>query len=200
MNLENLKANSKNPRVITDEKLRLLEKSLKKFGSLDGFIYNLKTKRLVGGHQRKKIFKAAKIIKVKGTDQGYAIWNGMKFPYREVNWSEEKEKAANIAANKGAGDWDLPKLGEWMLELKGLGNFDLDLTMFDEYERKQFDPIEKFIAEEHWTEDYTPPEKEFKIVIIVDDETKKEEILSKLKIKDVKKYKTRVWSFHYPPV
>lgn len=199
MKLSDLSSNKENPRTITDSKLLALEKNALEFGSLDGFVYNLKTKRLVGGHQRKKIFKTAKVVKFKDSEYGYVEWNGQRWPYREVSWSESKEKAANIAANKGAGQWDLPKLGEWMNALKADPAFNLDLTMFDEYERKQFDPIEKFIAEDHWTEDYTPPPSQFRIVILVDDETKKDEILRLLKVKDVKKYKTKLWSFHYPP-
>src|SRR5271165_5516345 len=111
MKLSELKANPKNPRTITEAKLSQLEKSLREFGSLDGFIFNKKTNRLVGGHQRQKIFKDAKVV------GDFVIWEGKRFPYREVNWSEAKEKAANIAANKGAGEWDMSQLTEWMKEL-----------------------------------------------------------------------------------
>ena len=127
MKFSQLKPNPKNPRKITEEKLSQLEKSLKEFGSLDGFVYNRKTDRLIGGHQRQKIFKDAKIT------QGKVHWQGHEFPYREVNWSEEKEKAANIAANKGGGEWDKEILAEWFTELRDV-NFDLDLTMFDSSE------------------------------------------------------------------
>ena len=127
MQLKDLAPNPRNPRKITDKKLVQLEKSLKKFGSLDGIIFNKKTGRLIGGHQRQKVLKD-------GTIKGNWIeWNGHKFPYREVEWDEAMEKAANIAANKGAGEWDKEILGEWFSELKSL-NFDLDLTMFDEDE------------------------------------------------------------------
>ena len=131
MHLKNLAPNPKNPRVISAEKLSQLEKSLKRFGSLDGFVYNKTTKRLIGGHQRQKIFSGAKI---KGE---WVYWKGHKWPYREVEWDEATEKAANIAANKGAGEWNKEILGEWFEELKDL-DFDLNLTMFDDEELKEF--------------------------------------------------------------
>ncbi len=141
MKIQDLKHNEENPRTISDKKLEMLKKSLAEFGDLGGFVYNTKTKRLVGGHQRSKVFKPdtticiekkyAKATKTGTIAEGYALLNGERFKYREVNWDSVKEKAANIAANKGAGEWDLPKLGEWLKEIDGFG-FDLNLTMFEE--------------------------------------------------------------------
>ena len=125
MNLKDLKPNEKNPRKITGDALSRLEKSLKEFGSLDGFIYNKTTGRLISGHQRQKILGEAEIV------GDHVIWNGQKFPYREVEWSELKEKSANIQANNLAGTWDEDILEEWMKELKD-ADWDLDLTGFDE--------------------------------------------------------------------
>lgn len=145
--LKDLAPNPKNPRAITDVKLEFLERSLKEYGNLDGVIYNVRSKQLCGGHQRRKVFpKDAKITIVKrfkkptqvGTVAiGYILVKGERHSYREVDWDPIKEKAANIAANKGAGDWDLPQLGEWLKEIDSFG-FDLDLTLFDEEERKAF--------------------------------------------------------------
>ncbi len=137
MDISKLAPNRANPRKISEVKLRMLEKSLREFGSLDGFVFNTRTQRLVGGHQRQRVFKNGKIVKVKGSSHGFVEWNGERFPYREVNWPEVKEKAANIAANKGAGEWDQELLVSWFSDLKKL-DFDLDLTMFDEEERKEF--------------------------------------------------------------
>lgn len=147
MQLKDLKGNPDNPRTITVEKLAMLKKSLAEFGDLSGIVYNRKTKRLIGGHQRKDVLpKDAKIIQLKqhakptkiGTcAEGYILVNGERFAYREVFWDASKEKAANLAANKGAGDWDMGKVAQWMDELDG-ELFDLDLTMFDEMERKDF--------------------------------------------------------------
>lgn len=130
MDISELAPNKANPRKITDPKLKMLEKSLAEFGSLDGFVFNTNTHRLVGGHQRQKVFKKAKVTKFKGSPYGYVEWKGERFPYREVNWPEAKEKAANIAANKGGGEWDTEQLTKWFQELQAL-NYDLELTGFD---------------------------------------------------------------------
>ena len=147
MLIKDLVPNPKNPRVITTEKLSMLKRSMEEHGDLSGIVFNQKTGNLVGGHQRTKdLPQDSKVTITKQYDKptrvgtialGYVLVNGERFSYREVVWSKAKEMAANLAANKGAGEWDMPALGEWMNELK-LEEFDLDLTMFDEEERKQF--------------------------------------------------------------
>jgi hypothetical protein len=138
--LSQLKSNPKNPRRVSDKKLEMLKKTLFEFGDLSGIVFNRKTGQLVGGHQRVKVFSpASKIVITKqyqeptraGTvAEGHVEIDGEQFTYREVEWDENKEKAANIAANKGAGEWDFSQLSEWMLELDHI-NFDMDLTLFD---------------------------------------------------------------------
>ncbi len=147
MKIKDLKPNPQNPRTITDEKLVQLKKALTEFGDLGGIVFNRKTKKLIGGHQRIKIIdnqsevviekRYSKKTKTGTLAEGYVIANGERLAYREVDWDEAKEKAANIAANKGAGEWDFAQLGEWMKDLDG-SLFDLDLTMFDEQERFNF--------------------------------------------------------------
>lgn len=142
MEIKDLKLNPANPRKITDKKLAALKKSLKEFGDLSGVVYNRHSSQLIGGHQRLKALETIGISDIEYQDQeltyGFInLMNGEKFAYREVDWDEAKEKAANIAANKGAGEWDMDKLGEWFKDLDKL-DFDLDLTMFDEDERKDF--------------------------------------------------------------
>lgn len=144
MEIKDLTPNPKNPRTTTEPKLAMLKKSLAEFGDLGGFVFNRKTGQMVGGHQRAKAFDSrAKIILEKkypkatrtGTvAEGFVEFKGERFKYREVAWDEVREKAANIAANKGAGEWDLPELSNWLQDISDFG-FDLDLTMFDESER-----------------------------------------------------------------
>lgn len=139
-----LNANPKNPRTISDASLDRLSKTLYEFGDLGGIVYNRQTERLVGGHQRAKVLppdaeihvtKQFSVPSKKGTVAlGYVLYRGERFSYREVDWDETREKAANIAANKGAGIWDEKLLSEMLIELDGEG-FDLDLTLFDEDER-----------------------------------------------------------------
>lgn len=143
MKVKDLRANPANPRTITDEKLVLLEKSLRAFGDLSGIVYNKQTERLVGGHQRSKVLPETAEIYIEkkyssptptGTvSEGYVIVDGERYSYREVQWSEEREKAANIAANQHGGEFDFKKLAEWINDLDHL-NVDLDLLGFSETE------------------------------------------------------------------
>lgn len=125
----------------------MLKKSLMEFGDLGCIIFNRKSKALVGGHQRVQNFDAdAEIVletelskpnKVGTIAEGFVVLNGERFKYREVMWDANKEKAANIAANKNAGEWNIPELTKIMFELKSI-DFDLNLTMFDFKERKDY--------------------------------------------------------------
>ncbi len=154
MKLKDLQPNEQNPRIVTKQKLAMLKKAVVKFGDLGGVIYNRKSQRLVGGHQRQKVFDPDSIITIvkkysrptkTGTvAEGFVEVNGERFSYREVYWAPAIEKAANIAANKGAGEWDMPQLNEWLKELSQFDvNIDLDLTMFDAKELSELPtPIE----------------------------------------------------------
>lgn len=149
MKLENLQAAPYNPRKITARQLEMLQKSIEEFGDLSGFIFNETTGHLVSGHQRCKVLpKASEIIidnrlsepTEKGTiANGHVDIGSERFPIRIVQWSEAKEKAANIAANKHGGAFDMAILPELLLELDSL-NIDMDLTGFDG------DELEKIMA------------------------------------------------------
>lgn len=208
--IRDLPHNPKNPRKASPEKLSQLDRSMREFGDLSGIVFNTKTNQLVGGHQRTKNMPEDSLVTITkryekpsetGTIAiGYIKVGGERYHYREVSWSKHKEMAANIAANKGAGDWDVPQLTEWIQELGSFDvDFDLDLTMFDELERKQFEPVEKFIAEEHWTENFEPPEGQFKFIVTILDEKRNAEFLKRLGVKEIKKKTGRVWSIHWPP-
>lgn len=145
--LGDLPANPKNPRRVTDAKLGALKRSLAEFGDLSGVVFNRRSGQLIGGHQRQRVLPAkAQVVVTErfaeptaaGTVAlGHVTVDGERFAYREVDFDPARERAANIAANKGAGEWDLEQLGEWFRELNDL-EFDLDLTMFDEAERQAF--------------------------------------------------------------
>lgn len=112
-----------NPRTITDEKIDKLKQSLLKLGDLSGIIYNRKTKQFPAGNQRSKAIDLSKceievIKKNRKPDKqgtvivGFVIWEGVRYNYREVDWTIEQEKEANIIANMNAGDWDMEALKE----------------------------------------------------------------------------------------
>ena len=144
MQIKDLKPADYNPRKITNEKLKMLERSMREFGDLSGIVYNRRTGNLIGGHQRiKHLDLEWEVIKRDSEDdlgtiaEGYIETPFGRWTYREVDWSEEREKAANIAANKHGGEFDFPKLSEILVELDD-SDFDMELTGFDENELKAF--------------------------------------------------------------
>lgn len=129
-----------NPRNISPEKLAMLKKAMEEYGDLGGVIFNTQTGRLIGGHQRtKNLDPTWPIHKEPHTDAagtvaiGYIETPNGRWTYREVEWAEKKEKAANIAANKMGGDWDDDLLQQLLSELYQ-GGLDMDLTGFDQAE------------------------------------------------------------------
>ena len=134
-------ANPDNPRTITEEQLAALLESMEKFGDLSGLIFNRKTGRTVGGHQRVKLLNApisvvkkySKPTKTGTVAEGFVTLKGERFVYREVDWDEVTERAAMVAANKHGGDWDDFKLKELLGSLKS-DDFPVTLTGFSEAE------------------------------------------------------------------
>lgn len=98
-----------------DKEYEKLKRSIDEFGYVDPLIWNKKTSRLVGGHQR------LKVLKDMGIDEVDVV---------VVDMDEEKEKALNVALNKISGDWDKDKLMLLITDLQG-EDFDVSLTGFD---------------------------------------------------------------------
>src|SRR3989304_2356440 len=101
-----------NPRTITADELAALGAAMREFGDLSGIVVNVRSGNTVGGHQRTKHLEPAwPITKAPATDPtGPAALGHIETPfgrwqYREVDWSPEKEHAANLAANKHGGHW-----------------------------------------------------------------------------------------------
>lgn len=139
-----LKPAEYNPRKITPAELESIAKSMAEFGDLSGIVFNSRTGRVVGGHQRIKVLNPDWIVNAKAATEKVDLEAGTvasgwietpwgRLHYREVSWGERKEKAANIAANKHGGDWDIPRLKEMLVELDD-GAFDLRLTGFSDRE------------------------------------------------------------------
>lgn len=98
-----------------DPEYEKLKRSISEFGYVDPVIWNKKTGRVVGGHQRLKVLKDSGIKELECV---------------VVDLSEEKEKALNIALNKISGDWDKDKLALLITDLQGT-DLDVSLTGFD---------------------------------------------------------------------
>lgn len=164
MKIKDLTPNKRNPRKIDDEHLDMLKRSMEKFGDISGIVNNVRTNRLLGGHQRTKIIpKDAEIVIEKRYDpptsvgtvaEGYVLFKDEKFKYREVDWDEDTEAAANIAANKQGGHWDDVLLKDTLIDLDSK-NFDFNLVGFTDIELENYlVPIEKL--EPGCEEDETP--------------------------------------------
>jgi DNA modification methylase len=101
-----------NPRTITDEALAGLSESLRTFGLVQPIVYNERTGRIVGGHQR------AVALEAQGVETTDVV---------VVDLEEAEEKALNLTLNSPAiaGRWTedaLPILEEIHLELPELAD------------------------------------------------------------------------------
>ncbi|MBG9986241.1 DNA modification methylase [Facklamia sp. DSM 111018] len=98
-----------------DAEYEKLKRSLETFGYVDPIIWNQRTERVVGGHQRLKVLE----------DLGYETIDCVV-----VDLDEDKEKVLNVALNKISGDWDKDKLVILISDLEAT-DFDVSLTGFD---------------------------------------------------------------------
>lgn len=123
--VKDLHGSPENPRTINDQQYKALDTSMRTFGDLSCVVRNVRSNHLVGGHQRTEIFKAAgdaaKVVitqryaqatTVGTVARGYVVIGEESFGYREVDWDEETEKSANIAANAAHGSFDQQKLAD----------------------------------------------------------------------------------------
>lgn len=101
-----------------DPEFEKLKVSVREFGNAGLVVWNKRTKRLVGGHQRIKVFKDLGIEKV---------------AVSVVDLPDEKEKLLNLALNRIQGEWDYGKLRDLLVEID-TGAFDISLTGFDSSE------------------------------------------------------------------
>lgn len=93
-----------------------LARSIGEFGCVEPLVWNQRTGRLVGGHQRLKILIARGDAEV---------------DVSVVDLDEAREKALNIALNRISGDWDQRRLAELLDELSRSADIDATLTGFD---------------------------------------------------------------------
>ena len=98
-----------------DPEYAKLRRSIEEFGVVDPVIWNSRTKRVVGGHQRLTVLR----------DLGHAT-----APTVVVDLDEKREKALNLALNRIAGEWDDVMLADLIKDLERSGG-DLGLTGFD---------------------------------------------------------------------
>jgi DNA modification methylase len=102
-----------------DAEMEKLRRSIEAFGFVEPVVVRRKDNTVIGGHQR---LEAAKALGLK------------KVPVVYVDVSEQEAKALNLALNRIQGEWDLPKLGELLEELRDLPSLDETLSGFDDRE------------------------------------------------------------------
>ena len=151
---------------------------MRAFGDLSGIVVNVSTGNVVGGHQRlKHLDPEWEIVKKPSADSvGTVALGHIETPfgrwfYREVAWDERKEKAANIAANKHGGEFDIPLLKELLIELDD-GALDISLTGFSQEE------FEELISGEQTETE--AKERGFGVVVTCDSEKQEKALLKKL--------------------
>lgn len=117
-----------NPRIITKEAKKRLQKSLKKHGLVSAITWNARTGNVVGGHQRLAILDT-----LEGSDD-------YDLTVCQIDVSERDEAEINVQLNNPSmqGEWDVDMLGalsdEFGLDLISDLNFDtMDVAMmFDD--------------------------------------------------------------------
>lgn len=105
-----------NPRKMSKEQMDALERSITEFGYIEPIVWNEKSGKVVGGHQRLEVLKKQEAKEVEVV---------------VVNLSESKEKTLNLALNKIHGEWDYDKLKD---VIKELGETEINLTGFSDLE------------------------------------------------------------------
>jgi len=118
-----------NPREIDESELSSLHRSMGEMGDLSGIVFNLRTRRLVTGHQRRK--KLPDELPVQGYTEVHddtgtvgTAWvedpnTGARWAIRYVDWGEQMELLANLTANNpGIQGHFTPAVGPMLETLK----------------------------------------------------------------------------------
>ena len=108
-----------NPRLMPEAEMHKLVRSIETFGLVEPLVVRRSDNLVIGGHQR---LGAAKALGLKTVPVVY------------VDLSDAEAKVLNVGLNRIQGQWDLPKLGELLDELRLLPDFDVTLSGFDERE------------------------------------------------------------------
>ena len=116
-----------------DTEWEKIERSIKSFGMVEPIVYNERSGRIVGGHQR------AKILANMGEEEA---------DVSIVDLDDEQEKILCVKLNKVQGYWDSTKLAELLTEIKDTCGTIAE-TGFDEWElenlTRSYDHIEDLL-------------------------------------------------------
>jgi len=129
-----------NPRLMPEAEMHKLVRSIETFGLVEPLVVRRSDSLVIGGHQRLDAAKALGLTKV---------------PVVFVEIGDAQAKALNLALNKIRGEFDLPKLGELLDELRELADFDVTLSGFDDRE------IDELLSELEHQQPLEPFEESF---------------------------------------
>lgn len=119
-----------------DREWEKIEVSLRTFGMVEPIVFNERSGRIVGGHQR------AKILAHRG-DQDVDV--------SIVNLCDEDEKILCAKLNRVQGYWDTEKLGDLLTEIKEATG-SIEVTGFDEWEleslTQEYDHIDNLMDDD----------------------------------------------------
>ncbi|MEZ6097262.1 MAG: hypothetical protein R3C03_24065 [Pirellulaceae bacterium] len=133
-----LSADPANPREISKEAASGLGYSLEEFGDISGITFNVRSGQLVAGHQRiRQIFQKYGPLPIQRVDDSHGqivTKDGQSFFVRFVDWDEEKQRSANIAANSStiSGKFVDDKLELFLSDIRESRPQDFDAMLFDE--------------------------------------------------------------------
>lgn len=134
---------SRNPRNISEKQQELLKQHLTELGDLSGVVFCRNNNAYVGGNQRSDVFNGCEITIIekfeKPTPQktlahGFITYNGEKYTYREVSFTEAEFKKACVVANHDGGTFNIDILiSDFELEeLQELGFEEIELGIMEE--------------------------------------------------------------------
>jgi len=115
VSIERLHPWDDNPRQMVEGERERLKRSIRNFGFVEPLVVRRSDQLVIGGHQRLEAARALGMNEV---------------PVVYVELSDAEAKALNLALNRIQGEWDLPRLGELLEELRVLPDFDETLTGF----------------------------------------------------------------------
>lgn len=119
-----------------DREWEKIENSLGTFGMVEPIVFNERSGRIVGGHQR------AKILAHRGEEE-------VDVPI--VNLSDEDEKILCAKLNRVQGYWDTAKLADLLVEIKEATG-SIEATGFDEWEleslTQEYDHIDNLMDDD----------------------------------------------------
>lgn len=118
-----------------DAEYQKLRRSMETFGYVEPIIWNERTGRVVGGHQR------LKVLLEQGREDIEAV---------VVDLEEKDEKVLNVLLNKVKGRWDIGRLADLLQQLDETG--DMEVTGFEDWELQsllmQYDHIKDLMEED----------------------------------------------------